>query len=121
MGLRHFATLDDGRTIENPRYYRRAESLLQAAQQVLSRKKRGSARRRKQARLVGKHHRRIRNQRRDFHHKEARKLVNGHQIIVFEKLQAKNMSRRPKPKPAQTPAGTCPMGPVRNQDSTHPS
>lgn len=110
MGLRHFATLDDGRTIENPRYYRRAESLLQAAQQVLSRKKRGSARRRKQARLVSKHHRRIRNQRRDFHHKEARKLVNGHQIIVFEKLQAKNMSRRPKPKPAQTPGEYLPNG-----------
>jgi len=110
MGLLHFATLDDGSTIENPRYYRRTESSLQAAQQALSRKKRRSARRRKQARLVGRHHRRIRNQRRDFHHKEARKLVNGYQVIVFEKLQPKNMSRRPKPKPAETPGEYLPNG-----------
>ena len=30
MGLRHFATLDDGRTIENPRYYRRAVTIVDA-------------------------------------------------------------------------------------------
>ena len=110
MGLLHFATLDDGSTIENPRYYRRAESSLQAAQQALSRKKRRSARRRKQARLVGRDHRRIRNQRRDFQHKEARKLVNGYQVIVFEKLQPKNMSRRPKPKPAEITGEYLPNG-----------
>jgi putative transposase len=110
MGLLHFAPLDDGSTIENPRSYRRAESSLQAAQQVLSRKKRGSARRRKQGRLVGKHHPHIHNQRRDFHQKEARKLMNGHQIIVFEKVQPKNRSRRPKPKPAETPGKYLPNG-----------
>ena len=104
------ATLDDGSTIENPRYYRRTESSLQAAQQALSRKKRRSARRRKQARLVERHHRRIRNQRRDFQHKEARKLVNGYQVIVFEKVQPKNMSRRPKPKPAETTGEYLPNG-----------
>lgn len=48
--------------------------------------------------MVGKNHRHIRNHRRDFHHKEARKLVNGYGVIVFEKLQPANMSTRPKPK-----------------------
>jgi putative transposase len=98
LGLLHFATLSDGSTIENPRYLRKAEQKLKKLQEALSRKKRGSKRRRKAAQLVGKNHRHIRNQRKDFHHKEARKLVNGYGVIVFEKLQPANMSKRPKPK-----------------------
>jgi putative transposase len=98
LGLLHFGTLSDGSTIENPRHLRRAEQKLGKLQEAWSRKKRGSKRRRKAAQLVGKNHRHIRNQRRDFHHKEARKLVNRYQLIVFEKLQPANMSKRPKPK-----------------------
>lgn len=98
MGLLHFATLSDGSTIENPRHYRKAEATLRSAQESLSRKKRGSKRRRKAAQRVGKQHRHIRNQRKDFHHKQARILVTRYAVIVFEKLQPANMSRRPKPR-----------------------
>jgi putative transposase len=42
LGLLHFATLSTGETIENPRYYRKAEKQLERLQQALSRKKRGS-------------------------------------------------------------------------------
>jgi putative transposase len=98
MGLLDFATLADGSTIENPRHLRQSEGKLKSQQQKLAHQKKGSARRRKAAKNVGKQHRHIRNQRRDFHHKEARKLVNTYQTIVFEKLQPANMSRRPKPK-----------------------
>jgi putative transposase len=98
LGLLHFATLSDGSTIENPRHLRQAEHKLKKLQEALSRKKRGSKRRRKAAGRVGKVHRHIRNQRKDFHHKETRKLVNSYQTVVFEKLQSANMSKRPKPK-----------------------
>ncbi len=98
LGLLHFATLSDGSTIENPGHVRAREQKLKKLQMALARKKRGSKRRRKAAQLVGKNHRHIRNQRKDFHHKEARKLVKKYQIIVFEKLQPVNMSKRPKPK-----------------------
>ena len=98
LGLLHFGTLSDGSTIENPRHLRRAEQKLKKLQEALPRKKRGSKRRRKAAQLVGKNHRHIRNQRKDFHHKEACKLVNRYHIIVFEKLQPAHMSKRPKPK-----------------------
>jgi|SRR5450755_751690 len=98
MGLLHFATLADGSTIENPRHFRVSAGKLKRQQQALARKKRGSKRRRKAAMSVAKTHRHIRNQRKDFHHKEARKLVSSYQTIVFEKLQPTNMSRRPKPK-----------------------
>lgn len=98
LGLLHFATLSDGNTIENPRHLRTSEQKLKKLQEALARKKRGSKRRRKAAQLVGKRHRHVRNQRRDFHHKQARKLVSQYQVLVFEKLQSANMSKRPKPK-----------------------
>ena len=52
LGLLHFATLSDGSTKENPRYYRHAEKKLERLQQSLSRKKRGSTRRRKAVKQV---------------------------------------------------------------------
>lgn len=102
LGVLHFGTLSDGSTIENPRHVRRGEQKLKQLQVALSRKKRGSKRWRKAAQLVGKNHRHLRNQRKDFHHKEARKLVNRYHLIVFEKLQPANMSKRPKPKQDET-------------------
>ena len=98
LGLLHFATLSDASTIENPRHVRQAENKLKKLQEAFSRKKRGSKRARKAAQQVGKVHRHIRNQRKDFHHKAARKLVTHYQTIIFEKLAPSNMSKRPKPK-----------------------
>ena len=98
LGLLHFATLSDGSTIENPRYLRVAEAKLARAQQRVTHKKRGSKRRKKAGKLVGKVHRKVSNQRRDFLHKESRQLVKTCGTIVFEDLAPSNMSRRPKPK-----------------------
>jgi len=98
LGLLHFATLSDGSTIENPRYYRKAEKRLERLQQALSRKKHGSRRRRKAGKQVAKAHRKVSNQRRDFLHKASRKLVNAYGTLVFEELESANMSKRPKPK-----------------------
>jgi len=98
LGLLHFATLSTGETIENPRHYRKAEKRLERLQQALSRKKRGSRRRRKAAKQVAKLHRKVSNQRRDFLHKQSRKLVNTYGTMVLEELQPANMSKRPKPK-----------------------
>src|SRR5437773_222089 len=98
LGVSHLATLSTGEMIEHPRYYRKAKNVLEQRQQSLSRKKRGSHRRDKARKLVGKAHRKVANQRRDFLHKESRKLVNAYGMLVFEDLQAANMSKRPKPK-----------------------
>ena len=98
LGITHFAALSDGTFIESPRYYRKAQKKLEKLQQVLSRKQRGSHRREKARKAVAKVHRKIRNQRRDFQHKEAKKLVQEHQTIVFEELQIANISKRAKPK-----------------------
>lgn len=98
VGLLHFATLSTGDTIENPRYYRKAEKKLEKAQQSLSRKKRGSHRRKKAVKQVARLYRKTRNQRKDFLHKQSRQLVNTYETIVFEELQPANLSKRPKPK-----------------------
>jgi putative transposase len=98
LGITHFAALSDGSMIDNPRHYRQAEKKLAKLQRKLSSKKRGSHRRKKSVKAVAKAHRKIRNQRKDFHHKESRKLVNKYQVIVFEDLAPSNLSKAPKPK-----------------------
>jgi putative transposase len=98
LGVTHFAALSNGEFLDHPRYFRRAEKKLAKAQQALSRKKRGSGRRAKAVKCVAKQHHKIRNQRKDFQHKESRKLVNRYQMIVFEDLQTKNLTKAPTPK-----------------------
>jgi len=98
LGITHFAALSNGSMIENPRHYRRAEKKLAKLQRKLSGKKRRSHRRKKAVRQVAKAYRKVRNQRKDFHHKESRKLVNRYQVIVFEDLAPANLSKAPKPK-----------------------
>jgi putative transposase len=98
LGLLHFATLSTGDTIENPRYLRKSEKRLKKAQQALSCKKRGSKRRKKAVQRIAKQHRKIRNQRQDFLHKESRKLVSTYEFTVFEDISSANLSKRPKPK-----------------------
>lgn len=98
LGLLHFATLSDGSTMENPRYLRKAEKKLERLQQVLSRKKCGSHRRKKAGKALRNAHRKVRNQRCDFLQKASRKLVKTYGVIIFEDLQAANLTKRPKPK-----------------------
>lgn len=105
LGLYHFVALSSGDIIDNPRYYRASEHKLVKAQQDLSRKKKKSKssgckgnRRKKAVQRVARHHRKIRNQRQDFLHKQSRWLVDTYETIVFEDLEPSKMSRAPKPK-----------------------
>jgi len=98
LGITHFAALSDGTFIESPRYYRKSQKKLEKLQQAFAHKKRGSHRREKARKAVAKTHRQIANQRRDFHHKQAKKLAQEHQTIVFEELEITTLSKRAKPK-----------------------
>jgi putative transposase len=92
-GLEHFATLSSGEHIANPRHFRTGQDVLTRRSQSLARKQRGSKRRRKARLLVAKAHRKVRNLRKDFHHKTARTLVDRHSLIVVEDLRIANMVR----------------------------
>jgi putative transposase len=83
----------DGGLVANPRWARFGAVRLARAQQVLGTKNRGSANRRAARETVAARHRKIANQRRDFHHKTARALVTGYDVIVVEDLQIRNMAR----------------------------
>jgi len=110
LGVSHLATLSTGEMIEHPRYYRKAKKVLEQRQQSLSRKKRGSHRRDKARKLVGKAHRKVANQRRDFLHKETRSLVNRFQVIVFEDIQIGNLTKHAKPKQDEKTGQYLPNG-----------
>ena len=72
---------------------------------MVSRKQRGSTRRKKARVLLARAHRKVRNQRRDFHHKTARRLVQCQRMIAVEALQTANLVRRPVLQPATTEEG----------------
>jgi putative transposase len=91
LGLESFATLADGSQIANPRIFRVAELHLQRAQRRVSRRKKGSKRRRKAVVLLAKAQQHTRNQRRDFHHQEACKLLRAYDGIYHEELLVRNM------------------------------
>jgi putative transposase len=91
MGLESFATLANGQPIVNPSYYRKAEAYLRRCQRRVARRKKGSHRRRKAVVLLAKAHQHVRNQRRDFHHRQAAKLVQAYDVIYHEDLRVRNM------------------------------
>ncbi len=93
LGLKSFFATSEGEMVAPPRYYRHSQKKLRRAQRSLSRKKKGSSRRRKARERVAKLHEKMANQRRDFHHREARKLVDTHGLIAHESLNVKGIAR----------------------------
>lgn len=93
MGLESFLVTSDEEFVDNPRFLRAAEDKLTEAQRTMDRRKKGSKRRAKAKRAVSVCHARIRNTRKDFHHKIARNLVNTYGFIVLEDLNIKGMVR----------------------------
>jgi putative transposase len=93
LGLKSFLVTSEGSSVDPPRYYRKAQKKLKRAQRTLARKKKGSSRRSKARERVARLHEKTANQRRDFHHKEARKLVDAHGLITHEALNVKGLAR----------------------------
>jgi len=91
LGLESFATRADGERIHAPAYHRKATAYLRHCQRRVARRKRGSRRRKKAVKLLAKAHQHVRNQRRDFHHKEALKLVRSYDTVYHEDLRVTNM------------------------------
>ena len=99
VGIVRYATLSDGTGVDNPRWARAASERLVGAQRRLQRAKRRSKNRIGKRETVAARHRKIANQRKDFHHKQARVLVESYDVLVVEDLQIANMVRRVKPLP----------------------
>jgi putative transposase len=99
VGIASFATTSNGQHVPNPRFGRITAARVGAAQQVLARKQRGSNNRAKAREMLAARHRKLANQRRNFHHQVARALVADYGLLVVEDLKIRNLVRRPAPSP----------------------
>lgn len=93
MGIKDFEIYGNNeftKKIANPRFIKNNAKKLRRLQQSLSRKvfhstkHCGSKNYRKAKLKVAKLHNRIKNQRKDFHHKLSRKLVNECDVFICE-------------------------------------
>jgi putative transposase len=96
VGLKSYSTDSEGNTIENPRYYRKAEKRLKRLYRRLSRKQKKSANRKKARQALAKGYLKVQRQREDFARKQANALVSSHDLIAYENLQIRNMVRNRK-------------------------
>lgn len=91
VGLNSFATFSTGEKVDNPRWYRKAEERLSEAQRSLGSKKKGSNRRHKAKQRLARLHAKVANQRRDFLHKLAHRIVSENALIAVEDLEPQKM------------------------------
>jgi putative transposase len=99
IGVARFLTTSDGEIVANPRFLVGARQAIADLQRRRERARRGSGNRKRINRRLARKWRKIRNQRRDFHHKTARALVDSCDVIALEKLNTAAMTRRPAPRP----------------------
>jgi putative transposase len=94
VGLTVFATLSTGEQVENPRWYRATERKLANACRLLAAKAKGTSARRRAKLRVARLHEKAREQRRDFQHKLAHRLVSEYGLIAVENLHPSEMTAR---------------------------
>ena len=87
------AVFSDGTRAGYPNYYRKSMEKLSREQRKLSHCEQGSSNYRKQKRRVALCHEKIRNQRRDLHHKLSFCLAEQYDAVAVEDLDMKAMSR----------------------------
>lgn len=76
-----------------PGYYRQAEKRLKREQCKMSKMQKGSRNRDKQRLKVAKLHEKIANQRKDFLHKQSRRIVGIYDCVCIEDLDMKAMAQ----------------------------
>jgi len=95
LGIKTFATLSNGKKIDNPKYLKNNSRKLRRQQRWLSKKIKGSNNRKKQVKKVVLIHEKITNQRSDFLHKFSYQITHEKQVntIAIEDLNVKGMVR----------------------------
>jgi putative transposase len=89
LGVDFLVATSDGQLIQGPQFGKRGQAGLEKAQRNLATMVPGSKNREKAKERVAAHHRKIANRRRDFAHQTSRRLVNDHDLIVYEDLKIK--------------------------------
>jgi putative transposase len=95
LGLSSFAVLSDGTRIEAPKPLAKKLRFLKRRFKQLSRKEKGSNNSKKAALALARLHRKVKNLRRDFLHKQTTWLARTKPVIVVEDLNVRGLSRGP--------------------------
>ena len=93
FSMHSFYVDNQGNECGYPEYYRKSQKKLAREQRRLSRKKQGSNNYEKQRRKVALVYEKSSNQRNDWLNKLSRTLANQYDIVFFEDIDLKNMSR----------------------------
>ncbi len=93
LGLTALATLSTGEKVAPPQFMRHAEDQLKHQQRKLSRKVKGSANWHKQKVRVARCHAKVRDQRRDFAHKLTTGWADTYDLIAFEDMDLRGLTR----------------------------
>ena len=91
FGLKRYLTGSNGHNIESPEFFKRSLNAIKRASQNHSRKRKGSNNRQSARLDLARKHRKIANQREDFHWKLAGKLTDEYDEIRLEDLNLKGM------------------------------
>lgn len=93
LGIKKFATLSDGRKIDNPKHLKSKLKRIKCLSKRLSRKQKGSENRNKARIKLANAYEKVNNCRKDFLHKLTTQLVNENQIdtFAFESLNINGM------------------------------
>ncbi|MFL5794268.1 MAG: RNA-guided endonuclease InsQ/TnpB family protein [Actinomycetota bacterium] len=92
VGVARFLTTSDGQVVANPRFLDTAQERIVELQRRRQHARAGSGNRRRVRRALAKEWRKLRNQRRDLHHKTARSLVDSCDTIALENLRVAAMT-----------------------------
>jgi putative transposase len=91
FGLKTFLTVSNGEDIESPLFFHQNSNAIRKANRNLSKKQRLSNNRCKARKNFERLHKRIANQRADFHWKLADRLTDKYDFMFFETLNIKAM------------------------------
>ena len=96
LGVARFLTTSDGQVIGNPRFLDAAQARIADLQRRKERARPGSGNRRRLRRRLAREWRKLANQRRDFHHKTARALIDACDAVALEDLRVASMTASAK-------------------------
>ena len=93
VGLNAFVATSEGESLGDSKILARQQKEMRRRQRALSRSRKGSNTRKKTKKRVTTLHAKVRNTRKDTHHKVARSLVDRYGVIATESLNIKGMLR----------------------------
>lgn len=93
FGLKKFLVSSDGLDIEAPMFFKQNAECIKSANRKLSRKKIGSNNRKRAKLELARLHKKVANQRKDYHFKLSRSICEQYAVICIEDLNIKAMQR----------------------------